>query len=194
MIAHIQGKLVEKNPAYAVLECNGVGYHLNISLNTYSALPDNEDCKLYTKLIVREDAQELYGFHSREEREIFLNLIAVSGVGANTGIMILSSLNPDEVRNAIAEGDTNTLKNIKGIGARSAQRIIVDLKDKIGKQENISESTTSQSNTLKNEALSALIALGIPDQKAEKTLKEVTRKQNKDISVEQLVKLTLKKL
>lgn len=193
MITHIQGRLIEKNPAYAIIDCNGVGYYLNISLNTFSKIGTDEFCKLYTHLSIREDAHTLYGFADQEERNVFRLLISVSGVGASTARMILSSLSPAEVQQAIAASDVNTLKNIKGIGAKSAQRIIVDLKDKIGKEDILPDNVTISGNTIKNEALSALITLGFDKKKADKAL-DKSMKEVGDVSVEELIKITLKSL
>jgi Holliday junction DNA helicase RuvA len=193
MITHIQGRLTEKNPAYAIIDCNGVGYYINISLNTFSKIGKDEFCKLYTHLSIREDAQTLYGFADQEERSMFRLLISVSGVGANTARMILSSLNPAEVQQAIATSDVNTLKGIKGIGAKSAQRIIVDLTDKIGKEDILFDNVSVSGNTMRNEALSALITLGFDKKKAEKTL-DKSMKEAGEVSVEELIKITLKNL
>lgn len=131
MITHIQGKLVEKNPTHVIIDCNGVGYFINISLHTFSQVPDKEHLRLYTHLLVREDAHVLYGFYEKVEREIFGLLLSVSGVGASTARTMLSSLTPSQVRDAIAHGDVATIQSIKGIGAKTAQRVILDLKDKM---------------------------------------------------------------
>ncbi len=160
MITHIQGKLVEKNPTDVVIDCNGVGYFLNISLHTYSQIPDKEHLKLYAYLLVREDAHTLYGFSTISEREIFKLLISVSGVGASTARTMLSSLTPQQVKEGIAHGDVALIQSIKGIGAKTAQRVILDLKDKILKVYDIDELSTPKSNTNKDEALSALEVLG----------------------------------
>ena len=155
MIAHIQGRLVELNPAYAVIECNGVGYILNISLNTYSKLGDSESCKLYSHLVVKEDSHTLYGFHSKLERKIFRLLISVSGVGASTARVILSSMLPEEIRDAIVSEDVVLIKSVKGIGAKTAQRIILDLKDKMLKAFDDIEITMKSGNRNREEALSS---------------------------------------
>lgn len=194
MIEYLNGKLIEKNPAYAVIECNGIGYMVNISLNTFSKIGNSEACKLHTQFIVREDAQLLYGFAENEERELFRLLISVSGVGANTAMLILSSLSPKDVQSAILNEDVNSLKSVKGIGAKSAQRIIVDLKDKIGKGIEVSgNSFSSLGNTKRQEALSALSALGFNRNVAGKALDSI-EKQGADLSVEELVKGALKQL
>ncbi len=193
MIAQIKGRLVEKTPTYVVIDCNGVGYQLNISLNTFSKLGEDESCLLFTHFVVREDAQLLYGFKDKNERELFRLLISVSGVGSSTAMMILSSLSPDEIKGAIMTGDVNTLKSIKGIGAKSAERIIVDLKDKIGKVELTGKISAFANNTIKDEALSALIMLGFAKVPAEKALEKIFV-QTSDITVEELIKRTLKTL
>lgn len=193
MIAQIKGRLVEKTPTYVVIDCNGVGYQLNISLNTFSKIGDNESCLLFTHFVVREDAQLLYGFKEKSERELFRLLISVSGVGSSTAMMILSSLSPDETKNAIMTSDVNTLKGVKGIGAKSAERIIVDLKDKIGKVENSDNLSIFSNNTIKDEALSALVMLGFSKGPAEKALTKIVS-QASDITVEELIKRTLKNL
>lgn len=193
MIAQIKGRLVEKTPTYVIVDCSGVGYEINISLNTYSSLDNDELCFLYTHFIVREDAQLLYGFKEKSERELFRLLISVSGVGASTAMMILSSLSPKETKQAILGGDVSTLKSVKGIGAKSAERIIVDLKDKIGKVEGGDSISLMQNNTIKDEALSALVMLGFAKNSAEKALTKIMTSED-NLSVEQLIKQTLKNL
>ena len=160
MITHIQGKLVEKNPTDVVIDCNGVGYLLNISLHTYSQIPDQENLKLFAYLIVREDAHTLYGFSSISEREIFKLLLSVSGIGASTARTMLSSLTPQQVKEGIAHGDVALIQSIKGIGAKTAARVILDLKDKVLKVYDIDEVSVNKNNTNKDEALSALEVLG----------------------------------
>jgi len=194
MITHIDGILDEKNPAYAIIDVNGVGYMIHISLTTFSALPDKGIVRLYTHLAIREDAHTLYGFSTKSEREMFRMLISVSGVGASTARMILSSLNPSEVNEAILSSDVNLLKKVKGIGAKSAQRIIVDLQDKLGKGEISFENLGGSNNTMKNEALSALLVLGVDKKKAESTMDKVLKNANDEVTVEELIKLTLKNL
>ena len=159
MITHIQGRLVEKNPTDVVIDCNGVGYLLNISLHTFSEIPDEEAIKLYSHLIVREDSHTLYGFSSLAEREIFKLLISVSGIGANTARMMLSSLSPQQVKEGIAHGDVVLIQSIKGIGAKTAARVILDLKDKVLKVYDIDEVSVNRNNTNRDEALSALEVL-----------------------------------
>lgn len=198
MYEHISGQLKELNPAYAVLECNGVGYLLNISLYTYTSLADSnaseETCRLYAHLIVREDALTLYGFINQEEREHFRQLILVNGVGANTARMILSSLTPDELTDSIINEQVNTLKQVKGIGAKTAQRIILDLKDKLKKESPATDILSSEHNTQKNEALSALAMLGFQEGAAEQALNKVLKSMPADTSVEHIIKETLKSL
>ena len=193
MIAQIKGRLVEKTPTYVVIDCGGVGYEINISLNTFSALDNEELCFLFTHFIVREDAQLLYGFKEKSERELFRLLISVSGVGASTAMMILSSLSPKETKQAILSGDVNTLKSVKGIGAKSAERIIIDLRDKIGKVEGADSNSVSSNNTIKEEALSALVMLGFAKNSAEKALAKIMS-SGEELSVENLIKRTLKNL
>lgn len=193
MIAQIKGRLIEKTPTYVIIDCNGVGYQINISLNTYSKIDADELCLLHTHMIVREDAQLLYGFKDKSERELFRLLISVSGVGSATAMMILSSLTPTEIKGAISTGDVNTLKGVKGIGAKSAQRIIIDLRDKIGKVGENDINFAVSNNTIKDEALSALIMLGFAKKPAEVALNKILT-VSKDVSVEQLIKQTLKSL
>ena len=194
MITHIDGILEEKNPAYVIIEVNGLGYYLYITLNTYSELPDKGRIRLLTQFIVREDAQLLYGFSSDEERTMFKSLINVSGVGASTAMLILSSLKPEDLVSAILEENVEVLKKIKGIGAKSAQRIIIDLKDKVGKFGISNQISGAKDNTVKIEALSALAVLGVDKKKAEKFIDNILTQQQAEISVEELIKKTLKSL
>jgi len=193
MIAHIQGKLVEKTPTEVVIDCNGVGYQVNISLHTFSLLPNSDHLKLYTFLQIKEDAHTLFGFAEKAERELFKLLLSVSGVGASTARTMLSSIAPQQVIQAIASGDVGTVQSIKGIGAKTAQRIILDLKDKVLKIYNLEEVSFSQSNTNKDEALSALEVLGFARKAAEKVVEKIV-KDNTDASVETIIKLALKNL
>lgn len=193
MIAHIQGKLVEKTPTEVVIDCNGVGYHIHISLHTFSLLPDTEHLKLYTFLQVKEDAHTLFGFVEKAERELFKLLLSVSGVGASTARTMLSSIAPQGIIQAIAAGDVGTVQSIKGIGAKTAQRIILDLKDKVLKIYNLEEVSTAQYNTGKDEALSALEVLGFARKSAEKVVDKIV-KDSPDASVETIIKLALKNL
>ncbi|MGB0881471.1 MAG: Holliday junction branch migration protein RuvA [Vicingaceae bacterium] len=193
MIAQIQGKLIDKTPTYVVIDCGGVGYEVKISLNTFSQLGESETCMLYTHFVVREDAQLLYGFKETSERELFRLLISVSGVGSATAMMILSSLSPNETKQAILNKDVNTLKSVKGIGAKSAERIIIDLRDKIGKVDGESIISEPLNNTVKEEALSALVMLGFGKNPAEKALTKLI-KSGEDFTVEELIKRALKSL
>ena len=193
MITHIQGRLVEKNPTDVVIDCNGVGYFINISLHTFSELPTSENVKLFTHLLIREDAHTLYGFSSIAEREIFKLLISVSGVGASTARTMLSSLAPDQVLDAIATNDITTIQSIKGIGAKTAQRVVLDLKDKILKVYGLSSISAGTSNTNKNEALSALETLGFVRKQSEKVVDTIV-KQNSQASIEMIIKQALKNL
>ncbi len=194
MIAYIQGKLIEKTPTFAVIDCGGVGFMLNISLNTYSTLPDiNQDCKLFTHLSVKEDAQTLYAFSTTSERQIFRLLITVSGIGVNTARMILSSINHKDLVGYISSENADILQTIKGIGAKTAQRIIIDLKDKILKTDiDPGEILTITSNNNANEALSALILLGFPKQVAGKAIDKILKSSSSDLSIEELIKQALK--
>lgn len=194
MIHHIKGRLVEKAPTHAVVEAGGVGYFLNISLITFSKLGNDENCTLYTHLSIKEDAHTLYGFAEKSEREIFRQLISVNGVGASTARVMLSSMTADEITAAIVTGDVDALKSIKGIGAKSAQRIIVDLKDKLGKVEGIEQNIlTFANNTVRDEALSALLALGFTKNSVEKVLNKVLKAQP-ELDLEGLIKEALKNL
>ncbi|MFL1894100.1 Holliday junction branch migration protein RuvA [Aquimarina sp. 2-A2] len=193
MITHLRGKLVEKNPTDVVIECNGVGYLLHISLHTYSLLPEGEVLQLYTHLQVKEDSHTLYGFYQKGEREIFRLLISVSGIGASIARTMLSSLHPDQVKDAIASSDVATIQSVKGIGAKTAQRVIIDLKDKILKVYNLDEVSVSQSNTNKDEALSALETLGFNRKLAEKAVDRVLKEAPQE-TVENIIKQALKKL
>ena len=193
MITHIQGRLVEKNPTDVVIDCNGVGYFVNISLHTFSELPTSENVKLFTHLLIRDDAHTLYGFSGVAEREIFRLLISVSGVGASTARTMLSSLAPEQVLDAIAQNDITTIQSVKGIGAKTAQRVVLDLKDKILKVYGLSSISTGTSNTNKNEALSALETLGFVRKQSEKVVDAIV-KENPQASVEMIIKQALKKL
>jgi Holliday junction DNA helicase RuvA len=193
MITHIQGKLTEKNPTHVVIDCNGVGYMLNISLHTYSQIPNLENLKLFTHLQVKEDSHTLYGFSSLAEREIFRLLLSVSGIGASIARTMLSSLTPKQVREGIAMGDVALIQSIKGIGAKTAQRVILDLKDKVLKIYDIDEVSVSKDNTNKDEALSALEVLGFVKKQAERVVDKIMIQQP-DASVETIIKQALKNL
>lgn len=193
MITHLKGKLVEKHPTHVVLECAGVGYFVNISLHTYSQIPDRENILLYTHLQVREDAHTLFGFAEKSEREIFRLLLSVSGIGSSTARTVLSSLTPEQIRDAIASGDVHTIQAVKGIGAKTAQRVILDLRDKILKIYEISEVSPNSNNTYREEALSALEVLGFVRKPAERAVDKVIY-QDPSLSVEDIIKLALKNL
>jgi len=193
MITHINGKLVEKNPSYAIIECNGIGYYIQISLYTFSNIPDRENVKLFTHLTIREDAHILYGFVDKIEREIFKLLISVSGVGPSTAITMLSSMNTKEIQQAIASEDVEKIKSVKGIGIKTAQRVIVDLKDKILKTYEISQDLSTSNNTIKNEALSALEVLGFTRKRVDIIIQNILQ-DSPDINLEELIKKALKSL
>lgn len=193
MITHIEGKLVEKSPTDVVIDCNGVGYFINISLHTFSEIPDNEHLKLYTYLQVREDSQSLYGFSSKTEREIFKLLISVSGIGSNIARTMLSSLTPNQVKEGIAGGDVALIQSVKGIGVKTAQRVIIDLKDKVLKVYGMDELSSIPNNTHKDEALSALDVLGFNKKQSEKVVDRILQAQP-DAQVEQIIKEALKNL
>lgn len=193
MIAHIQGKLVEKTPTEVVIDCGGVGYHIHISLHTYALLPQSDFVKLYTYLQIKEDAHSLFGFVEKSERELFKLLLSVSGIGASIARTMLSSLDPKQIIQALAVGDLATIQSIKGIGIKTAQRAILDLKDKVVKIYQIDEVSLSSNNTNKDEALSALEVLGFNRKIAEKVIDRLA-KDTPDASVEALIKLALKNL
>ncbi|WMI66959.1 Holliday junction branch migration protein RuvA [Aestuariibaculum sp. YM273] len=193
MITHIQGKLVEKNLTDVVIDCNGVGYLLNISLHTYSEIPDKEFLKLYTHLQIKEDAHTLYGFSSLIEREVFRLLLSVSGIGASTARTMLSSLTPKQVIEGVAGEDVALIQSIKGIGAKTAQRVIIDLKDKVLKIYDIDEVSVSKDNTNKDEALSALEVLGYLRKQAERVVDKIL-KAEPEATVESIIKQALKNL
>ncbi len=194
MFAYIDGKLTFKCPTYVVVEAGGVGYHINISLNTYSALANTERCKIYTWLHVKEDAHTLYGFADEGERRLFLHLISVSGIGPTTCRMMLSSITPVEIQNAIIKADVALIQQIKGIGAKSAQRIILELQDKLKKEGPDSLISMPLHNTTRDEALSALIMLGFGKQVAEKAVDNAIKNAGDVLTVEQMIKVALKNL
>ncbi|WP_395048178.1 Holliday junction branch migration protein RuvA [Flavobacterium sp.] len=193
MIAHIQGKLVEKSPTEVVIDCNGVGYHVNISLHTYGLLPTTDFIKLFTHLIIKEDSHSLYGFVEKSEKEIFKLLISVSGIGANIARTMLSSIEPKQIINAIGSGDVGTIQSIKGIGVKTAQRTIIDLKEKVLKLYDLDQVSISQSNTNKDEALSALEVLGFIRKSAEKVVEKIVATMP-EATVETIIKQALKNL
>tara|TARA_B110000114_G_C15059989_1_gene384961 strand:+ start:952 stop:1533 length:582 start_codon:yes stop_codon:yes gene_type:complete len=193
MITQIQGKLVEKTPTHVIIDCNGIGYFVNISLHTFSQIPDQEAIKVFTHLQVKEDSHTLYGFISSAEREIFRLLISVSGIGANTARTMLSSLTPKQIREGIAVGDVALIQSVKGIGLKTAQRVIIDLKDKVLKIYDIDETSLSQNNTNKDEALSALEVLGFMKKQSERIVEKIVI-STPDATVEFIIKEALKKL
>jgi Holliday junction DNA helicase RuvA len=191
MIGLLNGRLIEKNPTDLLIDCSGVGYEVKISLNTFSVIGSDEAIRIYTKLIVREDAHLLYGFHTKEERDIFNLLISVSGIGPNTAMIMLSSLTPDDVVQAIQSEDVRTIQGIKGIGAKTAQRVIIDLKDKVLKITPVSENMFVNHNTNRFDALNALVSLGFDKKSIDKVLDKISTGEE---SVEQLIKGALKLL
>ncbi len=193
MIAHLQGKLVEKTPTHVIIDCGGVGYHVNISLYTYSLLPNSDFIKLFTYLQIKEDAHTLFGFVEKSEREIFKLLLSVSGIGANIARTMLSSLDPKQITNSIASADVMTIQSIKGIGSKTAQRVILDLKDKVLKLYDIDEVSISKSNTNRDEALSALEVLGFVRKTSERIVEKIIN-ESPDSSVEYIIKQALKNL
>ena len=193
MYAFISGKIAEITPAYAVVDNHGVGYFINITLNTFAAIGEQTEVKLYTHLQVLEDAHNLFGFYTAKERDMFEMLISVSGVGCNTARLILSSLTVDELSTAIASEDIRTIQAVKGIGSKTAQRLVVDLKDKVKKTDFTETFAGPANNTVKNEALSALVILGFSKNAASKALDKLL-KQSPDSSVEVLIREALKLL
>ena len=193
MYEFIRGTIFELNPASIIVETGGVGYSINVSLNTYSKFNGKKEAIVFIHQVVREDAHLLYGFADKNERELFRNLISVNGVGASTAIMMLSSLNPDELRAAVSTDNVAVLKVVKGIGAKTAQRIIIDLKDKLGKIGDSDQILLSANNTIKNEALSALVMLGFAKRDAEKIVSNILLEQA-DATVESVIKQALKRL
>jgi Holliday junction DNA helicase RuvA len=193
MITHLKGKLIEKNPTNIVIDCNGVGYSVNISLYTFSQLPSGEHVKLFIHLQVREDSHTLFGFSSKVEREVFRLLISVSGVGASIARTMLSTLSPEQVMEAITQNNIAAIQSVKGIGAKTAQRVVLDLKDKIIKIYGLDEVSLVSGNTNRNEALSALETLGFARKQTEKICDDIVNK-NPNASLETIIKLALKNL
>ncbi|MBL6446911.1 Holliday junction branch migration protein RuvA [Fulvivirga sp. 29W222] len=195
MISYLKGKLSFKDPTHVIIDVNGVGYHVNISLATFGDIKDVESIMLHTYLHVKEDSHSLYGFSSPLEKKMFLNLISISGVGPSTGLMIQSSLSSGELKQAILNEDVKTIQGVKGIGGKTAQRIILELKDKIKKEglyPDESELASTSHNTMRSEALSALITLGINKSAAEKSIDRILKNSGNTITLEELIKLTLK--
>lgn len=196
MIAYLNGEITHKTPTFIYVDCHGVGYHVNISLNTYSKLENLQKIKIFTYLNVKEDEQSLFGFFDDEERALFILLISVSGIGVNTARVILSYMTPDEVKTAIMHENAVALGKVKGIGPKTAKRIILDLKDKVIKETGSDQVVllSSEGNTIRNEALSAMIALGFPKQIVEKQIKTVMEKNPNIELVEDLIKQVLKQM
>lgn len=195
MFAYLKGKLAFQDPTYVVIDVQGVGYEVKISLNTFSKIKDQESIQLFTYFHVKEDIQALYGFADLHEKGIFQHLISISGVGPSTGLMVLSSLSPHEVEEAIMGEDVRTIQGVKGIGAKTAQRIILELKDKIGKSAlsgDLINIPSSGRNAIRNEALAALVTLGINKAAAQKSIDKILKERSGEISLEELIKLALK--
>lgn len=193
MITHIKGRLFEKSPTNVVIETNGIGYWINISLTTFSQIPDQENIKLFTHLQIKEDSHSLYGFYTQKEREIFRLLISVSGVGTSTARTMLSSLTPEQVIDAISSNNVSIVQSVKGIGSKTAQRLIIELRDKVLKIYEIDEAFVDSNNTVREEALSALEVLGINKKSAGRLVDKII-KDNLDITVEEIIKETLKNI
>ena len=205
MYAYIRGKLVHKDPTFAIIDVQGVGYEIRISLNTFNAIGQSEACMLHTYLYVKEDAQLLFGFAEANEKKLFLDLLSISGVGPSLGLTILSSMDPEEIKAAIVQNDIKTIQRIKGIGAKTAQRIVLELQDRIKKEmlvggavpEKIHGLTSTSYNTLRSEALSALVTLGISRSMAEKSIEKAIsewqkKNESAELRLEDLIKLALK--
>lgn len=196
MIHYLEGLLAVKDPTFVVVDVHGVGYEVKISLITYSAVKNLEKARLYTHLHIKEDAHTLYGFADQNEKRRFLDLISISGVGPSTGLMILSSLSPEELQHAIVSENVKVIQSVKGIGLKTAQRIVLELKDKMKKEgllEKASENSTNSHNTLRSEALSALTTLGIAKPAAEKSVDSILKQEGSHLKLEELIKLALKR-
>ena len=195
MITHIKGKLVEKSPTSVIIDVNGIGYLINISLNTFSAIPDQENLKLYTHLQIKEDSHTLFGFYGLKEREIFRLLISVSGIGASIARTMLSSLAPEQIIQGISIGDSVMIQSVKGIGLKTSQRVIIELKDKVLKIYDLDDKVSfPNNNTAKEEALSALLALGFAKKGAESKIDKVLRSNPEIVTVEDLVRTALSQM
>lgn len=198
MIAYLDGKLAYKDPTYVIIDVSGVGYQVKISLQTYAAVHNTgERCKLHTLLIVREDSHTLFGFYDSAEKELFEDLISVSGIGPSTAIIMLSSLSSGEIKHALMSEDVKTIQSIKGIGLKTAQRAIIELKDKLKKEALLGGGVTPNifapaNSVLRNEALTALVTLGIPRAAAEKSIDTILKREGNEITLEQLIKLALR--
>ncbi len=196
MIAYVDGKVAYKDPAFAIIDVNGLGYEVRISLQTYTSLPEEGSrCKLVTYLNIREDAHVLYGFWSSDEKKLFLDLTGISGIGPSTALVMLSSLSSSEIRQGIADEDLRLIQSIKGIGAKTAQRVILELKDKMRKDSMLStgvRTAETTSGALRSEAIAALVTLGIPKATAEKSVDIIIKREGSNLTVEQLIKLALR--
>ncbi len=194
MIAYIKGKLAHKDPTHVIIEANGIGYFIHISLNTFSQIKEQESCQLHTYMHVREDAQTLFGFGGISEKKLFLHLISVSGIGPSTGLVMLSSLSAEEITTAIINEDATVIQSVKGIGSKTAQRTILELKDKLRKEgfePSDNKLSSGINNTLKHEALSALLTLGINKNVAQKSIDSILNKSDSSINLETLIKKAL---
>ena len=194
MISYVKGKFVKKNPTFVIIECGGIGYQINITLNTYEKLTDLEEGKLHTHLSIREDSHTLYGFFSEEERDLFKQLISVSGIGPATGRVMLSSIQPDELVQAVLHEDVTLIKSVKGVGPKTAKRLILELKDKLAKGAEVDLDTVVSHNTKHTEALSALSTLGFSKSDADKVIRKVLKDHGNQLPIEELIKLCLKAL
>lgn len=194
MITHLQGEMVEKNPTYVIIDCHGVGYLVHISLHTYEQISDEKQLKLHTFLQIREDAHTIFGFYQKSERDIFVHLLSVSGVGASTARVMLSSLTPTQIQQAIINGDVGTIQSVKGIGSKTAQRIILDLREKMMKMEGMTDTSYDKLHSNKEEALSALEVLGYSRKATEKIVQKILSASVENISVENIIKQALKML
>ncbi|MCA6078076.1 Holliday junction branch migration protein RuvA [Fulvivirga sedimenti] len=195
MIAYLKGKFIETEPTHVLIDVQGVGYHVHISLHTFTEIKEKKEGLIHTHLHIKEDAHTLFGFSGKGERSMFLALLSISGVGPSTAIMVLSSLNVSELKTAIVQGDVRTIQSVKGIGAKTAQRIILELKDKLIKSDDFeaeSQLISHSHNTLKSEALSALTTLGISKNAAEKSVETILKNSGNTITLEELIKLALK--
>lgn len=192
MIAYIEGKITINEPTHTVIDINGVGYQLNISLNTYGVIKALKEVKLHAYLHIKEDAHTLFGFHSAEEKSMFLSLLSISGVGPSTALMIQSSIGAAELKQAIVSEDVRTIQSVKGVGGKTAQRIILELKDKMQKEGISADLITTTHNTVRQEALSALMVLGINKVSAEKSIDRILKREGHTITLEELIKQALK--
>jgi len=195
MFAYLKGKMTYKDPTFVIIDINGVGYEVKISLNTYGQIKDQENIHLHTYLQVKEDSHTLFGFSDPKEKELFLQLISISGVGPSIGLMVLSSLGPEEAINAILTEDVRVIQSVKGIGGKTAQRIILELKDKVGKSGNSQDTINipiSSASAIRNEALQALITLGINKSAAQKSIDKILKEKGAELSLEDLIKFALK--